>query len=508
MDSFKFYSFKFTWSVIGLSILCNPLIAQNVDIPDYQFKDYLLNNPSINTTADGEISFAEAAAFTGEIDVNSLYIFDLTGIEAFTSITRLNCSNNWLSTLNVSQNVNLKSLSCSGVGLDSLDISNLPDLTYLDCSGNSLSNLDFSNNLNIDTLNCNWNELESLDASALVNLTYLDCGSNYQLSSFNISANVALETLICSSMGGQLDTLDTSANINLKYLNCRSNGLDSLNVTNNSLLVELICDFNQLTHLDVTHNPLLVKIDCLQNNLSNIDLSNNPELDYLDCGQNVLTELNVSENHQLRTLRCYTGLLSQIDLSNNPHLDYLDLPNHDFTQLDVSMNTELTSFRCFSNQITSLDVSNNPSLTTLVCSNNELTWLNVANGSNEYMITFAAWGNPDLDCIQVDDVSIPSWPNWEKDPTAYYSIACPPIGILEHVIGFSAYPNPSNGQFSIELNSTVDCDVQAFNMLGQSVFLKHFNSIDRVSIELPSTGIYHLVVSTDNGIFTEKVVVQ
>jgi hypothetical protein len=66
--------------------------AQNVNIPDPNFKAYLVGNTAINTNADTEIQVSEAQAFTGNIDCQNLNIADLTGIEAFTNITHLNAS--------------------------------------------------------------------------------------------------------------------------------------------------------------------------------------------------------------------------------------------------------------------------------------------------------------------------------------------------------------------------------------------------------------------------------
>ena len=64
--------------------------AQNVNIPDANFKAYLVGNPSINTVADAEISLAEAAAYNATINCSGLEITDMTGIEAFTGYIYLN----------------------------------------------------------------------------------------------------------------------------------------------------------------------------------------------------------------------------------------------------------------------------------------------------------------------------------------------------------------------------------------------------------------------------------
>lgn len=71
-----------------------------------------------------------------------------------------------------------------------------------------------------------------------------------------------------------------------------------------------------------------------------------------------------------------------------------------------------------------------------------------------------------------------------------------------------AYPNPNNGQFTLNLNSKENCQVEAFNALGQVVLSRQYNSTDRASIELPNAGIYHLVIRTDREVYTEKIVMQ
>ena len=58
------------------------LFSQNVYIPDANFKNYLVNNPEINTNGDTEIQVSEASSFIGEIDCGGFNISDLTGIEA------------------------------------------------------------------------------------------------------------------------------------------------------------------------------------------------------------------------------------------------------------------------------------------------------------------------------------------------------------------------------------------------------------------------------------------
>ncbi len=83
-----------------------------VNIPDANFKAYLVGNSAINTNNDTEISVAEATTFTGTIDCDSKSISDLTGIKSFVNLTLLWCDNNSLPSLNVSGLTSLTELYC------------------------------------------------------------------------------------------------------------------------------------------------------------------------------------------------------------------------------------------------------------------------------------------------------------------------------------------------------------------------------------------------------------
>src|SRR5690606_37550697 len=84
--------------------------AQNVTIPDANFKSYLLSNQLINTNSDTEIQVTEASVFNGTISCINLSISDLTGIESFTSVIKLLCGHNQLTSIDVSNNTALLEL--------------------------------------------------------------------------------------------------------------------------------------------------------------------------------------------------------------------------------------------------------------------------------------------------------------------------------------------------------------------------------------------------------------
>ena len=215
-----------------LLLLALPMIGfgQNVNIPDANFKAYLVTNPSINTNGDNQIQVSEASAFNGGIACTFSDISNLTGIEAFTALTSLGCNGNQLTSLDVSACTALTVLVCNGNQLTSLDVSACTALTVLYCYDNQLTSLDVSACTALTYLECYGNQLTSLDVSACTALNWLRCYDN-QLTSVDVSTCTALTTLVCN--GNQLTSLDVSSCTALTYyLDCSNNQLTSLDVRN------------------------------------------------------------------------------------------------------------------------------------------------------------------------------------------------------------------------------------------------------------------------------------
>ncbi|PKQ60168.1 hypothetical protein BZG02_20500 [Labilibaculum filiforme] len=196
------------------------LNAQNINIPDVNFKKALVENTAINTDGDGEISESEAVAFTGSINIAELNISDLTGIEYFINITQVNCRSNKLTSLDLSKNTAITSLYCYYNDLTSLDLTNNTAITNLYCYYNDLPSLDLKNNTAITHLNCSDNQLISLDLANNTDITYLDCDGN-NLTSLDLTNNTAITSLTCSD--NQLIILDLTNNTAITYLNCENN---------------------------------------------------------------------------------------------------------------------------------------------------------------------------------------------------------------------------------------------------------------------------------------------
>ena len=265
------------------------------NFPDEYFRKYVLNN--FDQNHDGTLSEAEIAEVT-RVVYEGKNVKSLKGVEFFTE---------------------LKDLCCSNCQLTSLDVSKNTNLTELDCRYNQLTNLDVSKN---------------------ANLTKLKCGSN-QLTNLDVSKNTKLENLNC--YGNQLTNLDVSNNPNLIDFDCSENQLISLDVSNNSKLENLTCLVNQLTNLDVSNNPKLRFFSCRENQLTSLDVSNNLQLKVLYCGKNKLKNIDLGQNSNLEVLGCEFNQLTSLDLSKLGYLDALVCDNNQIDKLDVSNCTELIS---------------------------------------------------------------------------------------------------------------------------------------------------------------------
>jgi hypothetical protein len=250
---------------------------------------------------------------------------------------------------------------------------------------------------------------------------------------------------------------------------------------------------------------------CSSNQLTSIDVSACTALSWLDCSDNPLTSLNVSANTALTRLDCYSNQLTSLNVSANTALTSLECFNNQLTSLDVSSNTALTYLYCSGNQLTSLDVSANTALTFLYCYINQLTSLNVKNGNNINMDFFRAYNNPNLSCIEVDNVAwstanwLPSSPCFNClpniDSTASFSLNCSGAGIsdINESNTLMIYPNPTNGDFTItgiELLGTVS-SLTLTDMNGKVV--KVLDTIaTKFSMASIKPGVYFLNILSGN----------
>lgn len=151
--------------------LCTPVLAEgtaalpaaetgsipinSTHFPDDHFIAYV--ELRCDKDGDGTLSQAELDGVT-ELYVAYANIKDLTGIELFPNLEKLDCKNNNLTRLDVSKNTKLTKLYCEFNQLTGLDLSPNTALTKLGCHDNQLTSLDLSKNTALDTLDCSGNK--------------------------------------------------------------------------------------------------------------------------------------------------------------------------------------------------------------------------------------------------------------------------------------------------------------------------------------------------------------
>lgn len=369
------------------------------------------------------------------LDCSGKNITWLEGIQFFTKLKTLNCSNNNLKSLAeyFTNNPDLTTIDCSNnpfseitinnMALTSLTCKNCSRLYLLDCSSNKLSTLNVTGCSNLYTLKCGNNSFTSLTLKNLPWLTTLDCSNNTSLTSLDCSYNRLTEFNVsgCSNLATltnkgnkftsltinglpKLATLNCSENASLTSLDCKNNALTSLTLNDCDALKTLNCSNNKFTSLDVSgvgalttlncsNNTLMTTLDCSYNNISSLTVSGCTKLATLYCNHNQLTSFSPSLS-ALTSLTCNNNLLTSLSIANCPNLAYLYCGSNKFTtldlkgssgsmkklkKLDIGYSTQLKTVYCQYNPIQQIEASQCTALETLRCgyNNKSLTNLNL-----------------------------------------------------------------------------------------------------------------------------------
>ena len=294
-----------------------------VNVPDDNFEAYL----EANGLGDGIIGNDTVSKLniSGKLtlDVSNQNISDLTGISYFTGLISLNCKNNSLTSLDISQNTALQNLNCRYNQISSLDVTQNTSLTILNCSDNNLSSIDISQNTALTKFSCEDNQLSAVDVTNNTVLNYFICGDN------------------------QITNLDLSSNNLLNYFGCHGNQLTSLDVSNNTSLEVLSFGQNSLTTIDISSNTLLTEFRCYENQLTALDLSLNTNLSIIDISYNPLTCFKLTNGNNIN--------INVFDAVQNPNLNCIEVDdpnwsNANWINIDAGTTFSINcnySFGCF-----------------------------------------------------------------------------------------------------------------------------------------------------------------
>jgi len=301
------------------------------NFPDANFRAFVAGK-AIDKDANGYLSTEEIAAVVS-MNVASINIGNLMGIEHFTALTELLCYGNQLTALDVSKNTALTVLDCYSNQLTALDVSKNTALTYLDCYSNQLTVLDVSKNTKLTKLNCCDNQLTSLDVSKNTALKLLFCFGN-KIKGDKMQALVNSLPKVTSGTFSVIDTKDsneqnviTKSQVNIakgkgwKVVDYNGGsrqeyaGSDegiAINATNfpdanfRAFVAGKTIDKDANGYLSTEEIAAVVSMNVVSINIGNLmGIEHFTALTALECYDKQLTSLDVSKNTALKLLFCF-----------------------------------------------------------------------------------------------------------------------------------------------------------------------------------------------------------
>lgn len=200
---------------------------------------------------------------------NVLSELDLTQNPA---LLYVDCQDNRLKSLDITKNEELLYLYAqTNFEMGNIDFSHNKKIREILAYGaTNMTSLDVSNNLDLLRLSVDQTGLSTLDLTKNTELLILNIGLT-KITSIDLSKNTKLREL---------------------YLTQRSPyeyRHKTLDLTNNPELIRLFASYNDLTNLDLSKNPKLQSLFLSGNNLKNLDLSNNHEIIQLLIDDNNFT---------------------------------------------------------------------------------------------------------------------------------------------------------------------------------------------------------------------------
>lgn len=398
---------------------CPEINSEN--FPDAVFRKYVINHFDKAET-DGYLDPSSEGYVVEELNVSGLGISNLKGIEFFPNLEKLDCSDNKITHLNVSQNTKLTKLNCQNNQLVQLVVTGCSALIYLYCNDNQLQELNVSGQTKLLELDCNNNKLTTLNLENNTQLKGLKCYDNL-LTSLKIKTCSKLAVLHVynnkfkgDNIGDFITNLPSVTNKELyfckDFFSSTDNamtwtqaksikddkgwtvkmnlggtiwidypGLDALPINEDNFPDENFRNYVS-SNFDSNHDLFLtteeryavtaINVDGKSiSSLQGVELFTN--LTKLECNNNNLQTLDIRHNNALKELHCSQNKLTELNVKNNQKLIVLSCFDNQLTELKLSWNTELENLSCGRNKLTSLSVKNNANLVTLDIEGNSIT---------------------------------------------------------------------------------------------------------------------------------------
>ena len=260
------------------------------------------------TDEEGPVKRIYSISISGENDFKSKMV-DLQGLSTLrsltieeSSITGINLEGlSSLMDIDLRNNKKLAVVNAGGLTslaqflsfgsnlLSSLDLSDSLNLSFLECWGNThLASVNLDDLSKLTHVNLSDTAVTSLDVSKMQDLGSLDC-SSCNLTLLKLGSHPSLTDLDCS--GNPLGSLDVSGAGALERLDCRNCYLASLELGSHPFLTDMYCSGNPLGSLDVSGAEALKQLDCSNCYLTSLKLDAKAHYKWVDVSYNLFPPL-------------------------------------------------------------------------------------------------------------------------------------------------------------------------------------------------------------------------
>ena len=297
-----------------------------------------------------------------------------------TELFFLSCSDNQLTSLDVTKCTGLKTLTCLNNRLTNLDITKCTGLTALDCQNNCLTSLDITLCTALKEMYANYqNIVLPLDATEPGTFTI----PNPVKFNGNKVTNISLNRGDVSAVGdieypfsGDTDYISIGFNVTLP-VGISGEGFSGsvfrpwistsapkpttiAQFTTTASLIDISATWSGGGCVTANGIPFFPSygsfVDVPSDGIIILGSIDDAQLTNLSCSNNQIKTIDLTKCTELNTLYCYNNQLKSLDVTNCKELEYLECSGNQLEALDLNEHPKLKNVHCYNNRLKSLDL--------------------------------------------------------------------------------------------------------------------------------------------------------
>lgn len=261
--------------LLGITVSCssdnnNLEVPDNyLNIPDENFEAILIEKGIDSDGIVNQQMLRSDAEKVTKLFLNGANINTLDGIEAFVNLKRLEADANNLTTLDLSNNILLDTISLTSNRLTKVEgLEKAKNLTWLSLSWNYFTEFTLDNN-NVKNFLIDHNDLISLEIANAPKLESAVLNIN-QIPALDLSNSPLLKVLIFSA--NKVQTINLDNNVNLEYIYCSSNLFTQFDISNLPNLIDVRVDRNPtLTCIKIANGQEIPNLKLSTYQTANVD---------------------------------------------------------------------------------------------------------------------------------------------------------------------------------------------------------------------------------------------